>query len=205
MLLADTVMKRLPFLLCILVSTSVFMAMAQTPAQPRKHPFVNYTEVGGLFGRVVSGNSGTEMVQNRLSLTAQTLNGVQVSKRLAVGALVAVDWYQSALLMPVGAGLRFQLNQPLSARSVRVLATADAGYALNWLNKSSNGYAVDGGMMLNPGISLAFGKPGAGSFLLSFSYKRQTAQVEKPLRWNEVMRDESRVYNRLAIRLGVSF
>ena len=181
------------------------MATAQTTTKPRKYPFVNYTEVGGLFGRVVSGTAGAELVQNRLSLTAQTLNGIQVSKRLAVGALVAVDWYQSALLMPVGAGLRFQLNRPSSSQNVRVLATADAGYALNWLNKSSTGYAVEGGLMLNPGVGLAIGKPDGGSFLLSLSYKRQTAQVEKPLRWNEIMRDESRVYNRLALRLGISF
>lgn len=181
------------------------LTLAQTSTPPQRYPFVNYTEVGGLFGRVVSGNTGAETVQNRLSLTAQTLNGVQLTKRLAVGALVGVDWYQSALLMPVGAGVRFQLTRPSSARNVRVLATADAGYALNWLNKSSSGYAVTGGLMLNPGISLAIGKPGAGSFLLSLSYKRQTAEVAKPIRWNEIMRDESRVYNRLALRLGISF
>lgn len=181
------------------------LTLAQTSTPPQRYPFVNYTEVGGLFGRVVSGNAGAETVQNRLSLTAQTLNGVQLTKRLAVGALVGVDWYQSALLMPVGAGVRFQLTRPSSARNVRVLATADAGYALNWLNKSSSGYAVTGGLMLNPGISLAIGKPGAGSFLLSLSYKRQTAEVAKLTRWNEIMRDESRVYNRLALRLGISF
>jgi hypothetical protein len=198
-------MKRITILLVLLAATPVFTATAQTPTPPRRYPFVNYTEVGGLFGRVVSGNAGAEVVQNRLSLTAQTLNGIEVSKRVAVGALVAVDWYQSALLMPVGAGLRVQLNRPATTRNVRVLATADAGYALNWLNKSSTGYAVRGGLMLNPGISLAIGKPGAGSFLLSLSYKRQTAEVEKPIRWNEIMRDESRVYNRLALRLGISF
>jgi hypothetical protein len=197
-------MKRILLVISVLFLYQPVLTMAQTSAQ-RKYSFVNYTEVGGLFGRVLSGNAGAEVVQNRLSLTAQTLNGIQVSKRLAVGALVGVDWYQSALLMPVGAGLRFQLSRPSSTRNVRVLATADAGYALNWLNKSSSGYAVRGGMMLNPGISLAFGKPGVGSFLLSLSYKRQTTEVEKPIRWNEVMRDESRVYNRLGIRLGISF
>ena len=200
-------MKRILLLISMLFLFWPVLTSAQTatPAPPRRYPFVNYTEVGGLFGRVVSGNAGAELVQNRLSLTAQTLNGVQLTKRLAVGALVGVDWYQSALLMPVGAGLRFQLTRPSSARNVRVLATADAGYALNWLNKSSSGYVVRGGLMLNPGISLAFGKPGAGSFLLSLNYKRQAAEVEKPIRWNEIMRDESRVYNRLALRLGISF
>ena len=189
----------------MLLQPVLTLAQTLTAIPTRRYPFVNYTEVGGLFGRVVSGNAGAELVQNRLSLTAQTLNGVQLTKRLAVGALVGVDWYQSALLMPVGAGARFQLTRPSSARNVRVLATADAGYALNWLNKSSSGYVVRGGLMLNPGIGLAIGKPGGGSFLLSLSYKRQTAEVEKPIRWNEIMRDESRIYNRLALRLGISF
>lgn len=198
-------MKHILLMISTLLLSKPALTLAQTSTPPQRYPFVNYTEVGGLFGRVVSGNAGAETVQNRLSLTAQTLNGVQLTKRLAVGALVGVDWYQSALLMPVGAGVRFQLTRPSSARNVRVLATADAGYALNWLNKSSSGYAVTGGLMLNPGISLAIGKPGAGSFLLSLSYKRQTAEVAKLTRWNEIMRDESRVYNRLALRLGISF
>jgi len=170
---------------------------------PKRLPFVNYTEVGGLFGRVISGTQNNKVVENKTNLTVQTLNGVKLTKRLAVGALVGLDWYNSALLMPVGAGLRFQITRP-SDRNVSVFASTDAGYGLTWLNKSSTGYFVKGGLMLNPGIGLRLGKPGRGCLLLTLSYKHQQAQVEKPLRWNEVMRYETRQYNRLAIRLGIS-
>lgn len=176
---------------------------SQAQILPKQFPFVNYTEVGGLFGRVISGTQNNEVVENKTNLTVQTLNGVKLSKRLAVGALVGVDWYNAALSMPVGAGLRLQLTKP-SDRNVSVFASADAGYGLNWLNKSSTGYFVKGGLMLNPGIGLRLGKPGSGGLLLTLSYKHQKAQVEKPLRWNEIMRDETRYYNRLVIRLGIS-
>lgn len=191
-------LKLLLFFCGLMMSLS---SEAQT--LPKRLPFVNYTEVGGLFGRVISGTPNNEVVENKTNLTVQTLNGVKLTKRLAVGALVGVDWYNAALLMPVGAGLRFQLTQP-SDRNVSVFASADAGYGLNWLNKSSTGYFVKGGLMLNPGIGLRLGKPNSGGLLLTLSYKHQKANVEKPLRWNEVVRDETRQYNRLTIRLGIN-
>lgn len=194
-------MKYIKLFLFLCIQSQALTSKSQIP--DKKLTFVNYTEVGGLFGRVVSGTQSNELVENKTSLTFQTLNGVQFTKRLAVGALVGVDWYKSALLMPVGAGVRFQLTKP-SDRNVSVFASADVGYALTWLHKSSTGYAVKGGLMLNPGIGLRFGKPANGGMLLSLSYKRQDAQIEKPLRWGEVIREENRVYNRLAIRLGIS-
>ncbi|TAE34326.1 MAG: hypothetical protein EAZ91_00545 [Cytophagales bacterium] len=160
--------------------------------------------MGGLFGRVASGVVGNETVTNKVSLTLQTFNGVQLSKRLAVGALIGVDWYKAALLMPVGAGVRYQVTRP-DNKNVSVFLSGDAGYGLPWLNKSSTGYAVKGGLMLNPGIGVRLGKPNAAGFTISVGYKRQLAQVEKPLRWNELIRDESRIYNRLALRIGTSF
>lgn len=180
------------------------LALASEAQTKRTMSYVNYTEVGGLFGRVIAGASGSETVTNKTSLTIQTLNGVQFSKRFVVGALISVDWYKSALLLPVGAGIRYQVIQ-IPSRNVSLFASADAGYALSWLNKSSAGYTVKGGLMLNPGIGLRLGKPDKGATILSLSYKRQEAEAEKPLRWGEIIRDESRVYNRLAIRLGMSF
>ena len=184
-------------------------AQAQFPVTKQGHPFVNYTEIGGLFGRVAytlntwNGNNG-EQVENKTSLTIQTFNGVQVCPRLAVGGVVAVDWYSAALIMPVGAGLRYDLAKP-NDKNVQVFVSADAGYGLNWLNKSSTNNDVKGGLMLNPGIGLRLGKPGKGAFVLSLSYKRQAVQAQKPLQFNDITRDESRVYNRLAVRLGVMF
>ncbi|RYF74269.1 MAG: hypothetical protein EOO39_08925 [Cytophagaceae bacterium] len=174
----------------------------------RTYPFVNYTELGGLFGRVVYptfAGSSNEVVENKASLTLQTFNGVQVRPRLAVGGVVGVDWYAGALLMPIGAGVRYDLARP-NQKNVNVFASADVGYGLTWLNKSSTGNDLTrGGLMVNPGIGLRFGKPDKGAFVMSVSYKRQNAEAAKPLQWNDIRRDESRVYNRLAVRLGMSF
>lgn len=192
-----------PVKLLLLLCVQLIALTSEAQIRHRSMPFVNYTEVGGLFGRVVSGTEINEEVTNKTSLSVQTLCGVQVTKRLAVGALVGIDWYKSALLMPVGGGIRFQLTQP-SDRNVSLFASADAGYALTWLHKSSTGYSVTGGLMLNPGIGLRFGKPDKGGLLLTLGYKHQQVQAEKPLRWNEVTRSENRLYNRLSIRLGIS-
>lgn len=181
---------------------------AQLPVTKRVYPFVNYTEMGGLFGRVaypVGNGTADELVENKTSLTVQTFNGVRLRPRLAVGGVVGIDWYTGALLMPVGAGVRYDLAQP-SEKNVSVFASADVGYGLTWLNKSSSGYELTkGGVMLNPGIGLRFGRPDKGALVLSLSYKRQSVESTKPLQWNDIRRDESRVYNRLAVRLGVSF
>lgn len=187
----------------LLVSLFVF---GNVRAQSGSHPltYVNYTEVGGLFGRVASGSSAAQLVENKLSFTAQTFNGVQVSRRLAVGGLVGIDWYKAALVMPVGAGLRFDLARN-PYRNVRVLAIADAGYGFTWLNKSSTGYELKGGLMLNSGLALRVGKPSTNAFLLSVSYKRQVVDVQKPLFGADIQRDEHRIYNRLCFRIGVSF
>ncbi len=183
--------------------------MAQFAVTKQARPFVNYTESGGLFGRVAYpvntwNGLGDEQVDNKLSLTIQTFNGVQLCPRLAVGGVVAVDWYAAALLMPLGAGVRYDLARP-NDKHVRVFVSADAGYGLTWLNKASTNNAIKGGLMLNPGIGMRLGKPGKGAFVLSLSYKRQTVQAEKPLQWNDIARDENRVYNRLAVRVGVAF
>ena len=183
--------------------------LAQFPETRKTYSFVNYTELGGLFGRVAYPTTVNgmpyEQVDNKISLTVQTFNGVLIHPRLAVGGVVGIDWYAGALLLPVGAGLRYDLARP-SEKNVRVFAIADVGYGLTWLNKASTGNELTrGGLMLNPGIGLRFGKPGKGAFVMSLSYKRQTVDANKPLAWNDIRRDEHRVYNRLAVRLGLSF
>ena len=193
-------MKRL--LIGCLIALVCQISHAQSFSErPR---YVNYTELGGLFGRVASGTSTAQLVENRVSFTAQTFNGVQLTRRLAVGGLVGVDWYKAALLTPVGAGLRFDLARD-SQRNVRLLAIADAGYGFAWLHKASTGYDVTGGWMINPGIALRVGKPSSSAFVLSLSYKRQTADVQKPITGNDIQRDEHRIYNRICFRIGVAF
>ncbi len=172
-----------------------------------KPHYVNMTEVGGLFGRVVYDVRWSvptiQEVENRLSLTIQTFNGVQLKPRLAVGATVGVDWYKTALLTPIAAGVRYDLVS--TPKNVHLFGTLDAGYGFNWLQVDGTGYDTKGGMMLNPGLGLKFGFKSGSAMLLSLTYKRQEAKVTKPLGWQEVEKWEDRVYNRMALRLGFMF
>ena len=193
-------MKQLLLIAGLTIQTGFMFAQSAG----KSATYANYTELGGLFGRVASGPVTAQQVENRLSFTAQTFNGAQITRRLAVGGLVGIDWYAAALLLPVGAGLRFDLL-PNPQHNVRLLAIADAGYGLPWLNKSSTGYIVGGGWMLNPGLCLRLGPPTSSAFTMSLTYKRQEADVQKPLSGNDIRRDEYRVYNRLSFKIGIAF
>ena len=167
--------------------------------------YTNHTEFGGLFGRVkydFSGNPSDEYVENRLNLTLQTFNGVMLSNRLYAGVTVGVDWYKTALLTPISGGIRYDLTKK---GNVRLFTTADVGYGFAWLQDDIEGYRTKGGLMLNPGLGLRMGKPGGSAVTFTMSYKRQEAHIDKFPLWDQVERSEDRVYNRLALRLGISF
>lgn len=192
-------MKKIVYLLFLLAAT---VSHAQ---QARRVKFVNHTEFGGLFGRVkyvnpYSGNQ--EQVDSKTSLTVQTFNGVQLNGKFSAGATLGMDWYKSALLNPVAAGLRYDF---LGRKNVQLFGTADAGYAFAWFHDDSEGFDTKGGLMLNPGVGMRVGKAGSAAFTLTASYKRQEAHVKKMPLGDQKERFEDRVYNRLALRLGISF
>lgn len=179
------------------------------PAYAQKSPFkpvfTNMTEFGMLFGQVrYNVNTASENVSKRQNLTAQTFNGVQLRPKLAVGSTVGVDWYSGALLMPICAGVRYDLAQP-GKKNVRVFTSLDTGYGFAWLHEDPTGYETRGGWVISPGIGFRIGRPQNANFILSLNYKRQEAEADKPLGWNEIHKIENRVYNRIALRLGLSF
>ncbi|GHB52880.1 hypothetical protein [Persicitalea jodogahamensis] len=197
-------MKKILVLLIMLTTT--LPTWAQETAF-KKH-YLNQTEVGIMLGRVKAdpyaqqGGSGQEIIQNRTNLTLQMLNGIQYSSRLGVGIITGIDWYNSALINPIGAGLRYDLA---GKKTTRLYASADAGYGFTWFHDDAEGYDTKGGLMLNPGLGLRIGKPEGAAFTLAFSYKHQEATVEKPPLWDQSSRTEDRNYNRFLVRLGVAF
>jgi hypothetical protein len=165
--------------------------------------YVNHTEFGGLFGRVKYPNiynGNQEQVDNKLSMTIQTFNGIQLTRRLATGVTIGMDWYKAALLNPISAGVRYDLAQK---GNVKIFGTADAGYGFAWFHDDPEGFNTKGGLMVNPGVGIRLGK--AAAVTLTLTYKRQEASVSKPQFLDQLERSEQRVYNRLSIRLGVSF
>ena len=169
-----------------------------------KPVFTNMTEFGGLFGQVKYGTQVSEQVAKRINITAQTFNGVQLRPRLAVGGTVGVDWYNTAMLTPVCAGVRYDLGRP-NQKNLRVFSSLDTGWGFAWLNEDATGYKTTGGWVISPGLGFRIGKPSNANFVLSLSYKRQQAQADKPLYWNELAKHETRVYNRMSFRIGVVF
>lgn len=198
-----TKMKILFSFLAVLLAVS--SSLAQDGSFKRK--FVNHTEFGGLFGRVKYGENpgyaySNSRVENRTSLTIQTFNGISLTPRLDVGVTLGFDWYKTALLNPIAAGVRFDLTK---GEKSRLFLIADAGYAFNWLNQDSDGFKTKGGWMVNPGLGVRIGKINTSTFTLSLTYKRQEAYADKPLMYNQTVRYEDRVYNRIAARVGISF
>ncbi len=191
----------------------ILLALAALPALAQEVPFkkhyLNHTEVGIMQGRVKfdpyagqGGRGNQEISENRTNLTFQILNGVQYTPRLGVGVVTGLDWYTSALVNPVGLGLRYDLSERPNAR---LYASADAGYGFTWFHQNSDGFDTRGGVMLNPGLGLRIGKPDGAAFTLGLSYKYQNVSVDKPLLFDQTSRVEDRRYNRLLVRLGVSF
>jgi len=194
-------------LLIILIATAATLPALAQKATFKKH-YLNQTEVGVMLGRVKAdpyagqGGRGQEISQNRTNLTLQTLNGIQFTPRLGMGVITGLDWYNAALVNPVGAGLRYDLAGKSTAR---LYASADAGYGFTWFHDDAEGFDTKGGLMLNPGLGLRIGKPDGAAFTLAFSYKHQNVTVEKPPFWDQSTRTEERNYNRFLVRLGVAF
>lgn len=166
--------------------------------------YVNHTEAGVLLGRVNYGGgmgvSGTS--ENKVSITAQVYQGIQFSKPFSAGVSVGMDWYKAALINPIALGVRYDLTRGSSAR---LYASADAGYGFAWFHSDAEGFKTKGGLMVNPGIGMKYGKPDGAAFTIGLSWRRQEVEVTKPLQWQQIERYEERVYNRLALRVGMSF
>jgi hypothetical protein len=192
-------MKKIAFLLLILGAGASY---GQTTKGVK---FINQTEFGGLFGRVKYHNpyvGNEDVVDSKTSLTVQTFNGVQLNRKLSLGVTLGMDWYKAALVNPIAGGVRYDI---CGRKNVQLYGTVDAGYGFTWFHDDSEGFETKGGLMLNPGIGLKVGKPGNAAFTIGLTFKRQEARVTKVPLWDQRERFEDRVYNRLALRLGISF
>ncbi len=169
--------------------------------------FTNHTEVGGLFGNVeyVTNPYGTPKNygrQNKTNLTIQSFNGLMLTSRLAGGVTLGIDWYNDALINPIALGARYDL---ISRYNARLFATLDAGYGFTWFYKNLNENKLNGGLMVNPGIGWRLGRPGNAGFTIAVTYKRQEASMKMPVDHAIIKQEESRQFNRLAVRVGIVF
>lgn len=194
-------------LLCLLVTGRTFDICAQPmPSSgeqrrgvPVRKGYVNHTELGTLLGAVNVPFQSNE-VYTRSSFTASSFNGYRFARGLAVGATVGVDWYARNAVVPLSLGLRGDLARSRASPFYAL----DAGYAVASLAKGDD-VDFDGGLHLNPALGLRFTLNGGAALTWSIGYKYQRARtiLENP---NGFSRTENVYnYNRLALKVGMSF
>lgn len=187
--------KTFIVLIALLISIPVF-SQEKTDFKKR---YVNHTEVGILFGQV---KYGVESTEKRQTLTVQMYQGIQLNPSLSAGAIVGIDWYKSAVINPLALGVRYDV---IKGSTARLYASADAGVGFTWFNNNPSGYKTTGGLLLNPGIGVKFGKADGTVATIGLSWRRQEAGVNKPTFIQDTERSEKRVYNRIALRVGMAF
>lgn len=207
------------FLLNICFVCLSVLAMAQEKTKEKffkKYPFVNMTEIGGLFGRVQNPTyyyyyrggvlppiNETYTMQNRVSISLQTFNGVYLTKQTAVGLTTGIDWYNAVLLMPIQMGVRQTLIQK-GEHGSSIYAGLDGGYATTWFNADNSNYDTKGGVTVSPTIGFKLPMRGGSSWLINFGYKYQRVAVDQTNEYDPYWSShETRNYNRLVVKMGL--
>ena len=190
----------------------------------KKYPFVNMTEFGLLFGqnKYETGyiyayypyyyGGGVNPVanytiENRLSFSLQTFNGVYLTKKTAVGMTAGIDWYSATVLIPVALGIRQNIAQKREGGTI-FYGSLDAGYGTIWANQDQTNYKTTGGLMLNPSLGFKLPLKSGSNILINIGYKLQKATInyvnpsDNSYFYESV---ETRNYNRLVLRMGLEF
>jgi hypothetical protein len=94
-------------------------------------------------------------LSNKITFSAQAVNGIQLSKRFSVGLGVGLDTYDQWKTMPVF----IHVSQKLMGRKNGLLVQFSSGYAFGFMDKL--GYELSdlkecGGMMYHPAIVYQF-------------------------------------------------
>jgi hypothetical protein len=219
-------MKKITLLfgLVLMMSANAF-AQEDKGSFFSKHPFVNKTEFGGLFGRVripstyyyyyPSSSSYwppypsnvTYTLKNVANISIQTFNGIYLNPKTAVGITLGADWYSGALVTPISAGLRRTLAVKKQGGSALV-AGLDAGWGTTWLHEDNPNQKTSAGLMVNPTIGFKFPMRNGSAWLLNFGYKYQQVEVKDIITEENIYNIsglETRNYNRVQMRLGFEF
>lgn len=175
--------------------------------------FFSHTEMGPSFGQVQVWN---EEFETRINFSFQTLNGVHINDKHALGVLLGLDTYPGFVLVPIAFGWRGAGN--VNGKP-KFLYGMDLGYASAFLEKrvqdnfSEQWY--EGGLMISPNIGWRIrSKSGKRDYTFSLAYRRQHAYFFEGTRGEgpllpglppgfSSIREESYIFNNLIFRLGV--
>ncbi len=174
-----------------------------------KDKYVNYTEIGGLFGKSyqITQMSYSTPVEGRTNFTIQSYNGYKISDKLSVGVTVGVDWFHAMQIVPVSLGIRNTYGKTAS-KKVKPYIGVDAGYGFTWLNDdSSDNQTAKGGLAISPVLGLLIPTGGQANFVLSIGYKHNAFTTTTNTGTDDYPSSRTKEYelNRMAVRFGVNF
>jgi hypothetical protein len=195
-------MKKLLIWLLWMNATIIF---AQEKKFSIKDKYVNYTELGGLFGKSYQiGEPYGYTVQGKVNVTIQTFNGIKVYKNLAIGATLGVDWFSNFQIVPIALGLRNAFGD-MRNKKVKPFVGIDAGYGFMWLNESSDNLSVKGGLAISPSVGLLLPMAGNANFTLSIGYKHNDFSTTSGDSFQNYYQHTEYNFNRMVVKLGVNF
>ncbi len=139
------------------------------------------------------------------NFTFQHYSGYNIHKAVSAGFTAGFDYYRANIITPLSFGIRSTL---LPSRRISPIANIDAGYGFLWKNDNDKSQKLDkeGGIMANPsaGIRIKLGEDGS-SLNINVGYKIQKSKLENNIPEQNYFQTEYRSFNRLSLRLGVSF
>ncbi len=160
--------------------------------------YTNDTQMGVLLGQVSPNNSSP---MSKTSFTASTFNGYRLTHALAAGLTVGLDSYKGNLILPISLGFR---GDWLKNKKVTPYYSLDVGKGMTWLAKDTNLDYKKSGLHLNPALGLRFATHNGTAITWSVGYKRQILSSGQEFNEQEgVYYDYA--YNRISIRMGISF
>ena len=138
---------------------------------------------------------------NRNNLSIQTFNGIQLKNGFVPGITLGADWYGNSQFFPVMAALRRDVFK--KQRRVSPYYSVDAGYAFRGFGYDKD---LQGGFVWSAGGGLRINTGNSTGLTLSVAYKQQNAYFTAPIDGVYTLAQrEDRVYNRIALRMGICF
>ncbi|PRY86546.1 hypothetical protein [Mongoliibacter ruber] len=200
---------KITFLLSILFCLITESLMAQQSI------FFHQIEMGPSFGQVKTWN---DELETRVNFSFQTLNGVHINSKHALGILLGVDSYPGFVLAPIAFGWRGTWD--IKGRN-KFLYGMDLGYASAFLEKrvldNFTERWFEGGLLVSPNIGWRWkSKKEKFDYSFSLAFRRQHAYFFEGSRGEgpnlpglppgfSAIREESYIFNSLISRFGIFF
>jgi sRNA-binding regulator protein Hfq len=158
----------------------------------KERGFFNVTE----FGRLPSGSRPKYGYNERsgMELGFHTINGYKINRWIGAGLGVGIQNFNDLTTMPVFLSLQSGDLVPSKVTPYFFLNTGN-GFALN--------ETANGGFMFNPGAGIKINGQHTG-ILMSVGYHMQKASIDY-FSWGGTRMQQDVTYNRISLRIGVTF